>query len=339
MTETNREWLLAKRPEGEPTAADYEWREGPVPEPGEGEFVVRILYAAMDPAIRGWMDPSGNYMPPIPLGTPVRSVVLGKVVKSNAAAHPVGQIVSGLGAWADYVVARPGMMGPVPVDWGHDLSTYLHPLGAVGATAYYGLFEIGRLKDGENLLVSGAAGGVGSLVGQMGKIKGCRVVGIAGGPEKCRWLTEELGFDAAIDYRAAGDLSAEIGRQLPDGFDVYFENVGGPTLEAAMDNMAIGARIAICGMISAYNDTRNPPPGPRNMWNILVKRAHVEGLLVADYFPRAMEAYSAINDWIKAGRLKFKVDVRDGLENAPEVFNLLFSGAHDGKLLLKIADA
>ncbi len=339
MADINREWLLVQRPQGEPKPSDYQWRESPVPEPGPGEFVVRVLYAAMDPAIRGWMDAQGNYMPPIPLGTPVRSVVLGKVVKSNVVAHPVGQIVSGLGAWADYVVCKPGYVGPVPVEWGHDLTTYLHPLGAVGATAYYGLFEIGRLKDGENLLVSGAAGGVGSLVGQMGKIKGCKVVGIAGGADKCRWLTEELGFDAAIDYRATKDLSAEIRKHFPGGFDVYFENVGGATLEAAMDNMAMHARIAICGMISAYNDSHDPPPGPRNMWNILVKRAHVEGLLVSDYMHRAMPGYQQINDWIKAGKLKFKVDVRDGLENAPEVFNKLFTGSHDGKLLLKIADA
>jgi NADPH-dependent curcumin reductase CurA len=336
MRETNREWLLARRPQGEPTAADYQWREGPVPEPGPGEFLVCVRYAAMDPAIRGWMDAGGNYMPPIPLGAPVRAVVLGEVVRSNVEAHPVGQIVSGLGAWADYVVARPGMLGPVPVEWGHELPVYLHPLGPVGATAYYGLFEVGGLKEGEALLVSGAAGGVGSLVGQMGKIKGCRVVGIAGGAAKCRWLVEELGFDAAIDYRATENLSAEIGRHLPDGFDVYFENVGGKVLEAAMDNMALHARIAVCGMIAGYNDTRDPPPGPRNMWNLLVRRARIEGLLVSDYFPRAMDGYRQIDRWIKEGRLKYRIDVRRGLERAPEVFNLLFSGAHDGKLLLEI---
>jgi len=246
--------------------------------------------------------------------------------------------VSGLGAWADYVVASPGMMGPVPVDWGHDLSVYLHPLGPVGLTAYYGLFKIGQLKDGETVLVSGAAGGVGSLVGQFAKMHGCRVVGIAGGAEKCAWLTDELGFDAAIDYRAVKDLSAAIGAVLPDGFDVYFENVGGPTLEAAMDHMAQHARIAVCGMISGYNKSDNPPPGPHNMWNLLVKCARIEGFLVSEYYPHAMEGYSAINEWLKADRIKYKIDLREGLENVPDTFNCLFDGSHDGKLLVKIAD-
>ncbi|MDX1580164.1 MAG: NADP-dependent oxidoreductase [Alphaproteobacteria bacterium] len=338
MADKNHEWLLIKRPEGVPQKGrDYEWRETEMPQPEEGQMLVKTLYAAMDPAIRGWMDPSGNYMDPIPLGTPVRSVVLGKVVESNQGDFPEGTIVSGMGSWSEYFIAPSGTVGPVPVEWGHDLTTYLHPLGAVGATAYYGLFEIGEFKDGENLLVSGAAGGVGSLVGQFGKIKGGKVVGIAGGTEKCKYLTEELGFDGAIDYKATDDLSAEIGKHFPDGFDVYFENVGGKVLEAAMDNMALGARIAVCGMISEYNATK-PEPGPHNMWNLLVKRARIQGLLVADYFPRAMEGYSQINEWIKDGLVKFKVDVRDGLENAPDVFTLLFTGEHDGKLLLKIAD-
>ena len=338
MADINRECLLIKRPEGEPTRDDYEWRESPVPEPGEGEYVVRVLYAVMDPAIRGWMDASGNYLDPIPLGSPVRSVVMGRVVKSRAEGYDEGMIVTGLGAWADYVVSQPGFMGPVPVEWGHDLTTYLHPLGAVGATSYYGLFEVAAYKDGENVLVSGAAGGVGSLVGQFAKLKGSKVVGIAGGPEKCAWLTDELGFDAAIDYRATDDLSAAIRAEFPDGLDVYFENVGGAALEAALDNLAPLARIAICGMISQYNDSMDPPPGPHNLWNLLVKRARMEGLLVSDYMHRAMEGFTEINEWIKAGKIKFKVDVREGLENVPEVFNLLFTGAHDGKLILKVAD-
>lgn len=335
----NRQWLLVKRPQGIPQPSDYEWRESPIPEPGDGEVLVRVLYAAMDPAIRGWMDPSGNYMDPIPLGDPVRSVILGKVIKSNSDQHAEGDIVSGLGAWADYFTSPGFMLTPVPVQWGHDLSTYLHPLGPVGATAYYGLFEIGKLKDGENVLVSAAAGGVGSLVGQMAKIKGCKVVGIAGGKEKCDWITSELGFDAAIDYRACEDMSGAIAQHFPDGFDVYFENVGGAILEAAMDNMAPHARIAVCGMISGYNETDNPEPGPRNMWNLLVKQALIEGFLVSDYFPRAMEGYTQINEWIKDGKIKFKVDVREGLENTPEIFNHLFDGSHDGKLIVKFTDA
>lgn len=335
----NRQWLLVKRPQGLPQSSDYEYREDPIPEPGDGEVLIRILYAVMDPAIRGWMDPSGNYMDPIPLGDPVRSVVMGKVVKSNSDLHKEGDIVSGVGGWADYSVQPGFALMPVPVEWGHDLSTYLHPLGVVGATAYFGLFDVGKLKDGENVLVSGAAGGVGSLVGQMAKIKGCKVVGIAGGKEKCDWITDELGFDAAIDYKATDDLSGEIAKHFPDGFDVYFENVGGDTLEAAMDNMAIGARIPVCGMIAGYNQTGDPEPGPHNMWNLLVQRARIEGFLVSDFFDRLMEAYTETNEWIKDGKIKFKVDVREGLENIPETFNCLFDGSHDGKLMVKIADA
>ncbi len=338
MADQNRQWLLTSRPQGQPKTSDFEWRVDDVPSIEDGQYLVRVLYAAMDPAIRGWMDPSGNYMDPIPLGSPVRSVVLGRVVESKNPDYPEGMIVSGLGAWSDYVVGFPGMLGPVPAEWGHDFTTYLHPLGAVGATAYYGLFEVAEYKDGENLLVSGAAGGVGSLVGQMGKIKGSKVVGIAGGPEKCAWLTDELGFDAAIDYRATEDLSAAIAEHFPDGVDVYFENVGGPMLEAAIDNLGQKARIAICGMISQYNESDNPPPGPHNLWRLLVTRSRMEGLLVSDYMHRAMDGYAEMNEWIKSGQLKFSVDVREGLENAIDTFNLLFTGAHDGKLLLKIGD-
>jgi len=332
----NRQWLLKKRPQGEPKRSDFEWVEKPLAPLADDMYRVRILLSAMDPAQRGWMDPSGNYFDPILLGDPVRAVVLGQVVESNCEGYEPGMIVSGLGAWADYVDGVPGMLSPLPVDWGHDLSTWLHPLGAVGATAYYGLFEVCDFKEGDNVLVSAAAGGVGSLVGQFAKIKGAgKVVGIAGGPDKCNWVTGELGFDACIDYKNTSDMSASIGEQLPEGLDVYFDNTGMPILEAAMNNLAMRARIGICGMISEYNATA-PEPGPNNMWNLLVKRARIEGLLVADYMDRAMEAFVQINDWIRDGKVRFKVDVRDGLENAPDVFKLLFSGAHDGKLMLKI---
>lgn len=334
----NRQWLIVKRPEGMPGPENFEYRETEIPTPGEGEILIRILIAIMDPAQRGWMDPAGNYFEPMPLGEPVRSVTIAQVVESNSDMHPVGQIVSGLGGWADYAVVPAGSVAPVPVEWGHDLSAYAHVFGAVGATAYYGLFEVCDLKDGENVLVSGAAGGVGSLVGQFAKIKGCKVVGIAGGPEKCNWLTEELGFDSAIDYRSVDGLSDAIGEQFPDGLDVYFDNVGGETLEAAMDHLALGARIGICGMISEYNQTHDPEPGPKNMWNLLVKRARIEGLLVADYMHRAQDGYEQINEWLKEGKVKYKVDIRDSFEDIPETFNCLFDGSHDGKLMVKLAD-
>lgn len=341
MSLTNREWLLVSRPVGLPKPSDYQYHEGPVREPGEGEVVVKVLYTAMDPAIRGWMDASGNYFTPIPLGSPVTAVVLGPVVRSNDPRLPVGTMVSGLGSWSEYAVGPSYFFNPVVDADLHPLLAFLHPLGPVGLTAYYGLFDRAGMKEGDAVLVSGAAGGVGSLVSQMAKLRGAsRVVGIAGGVEKCRQAVEMFGYDACIDYRAEADLSAAIARELPDGFNIFFENVGGKVLEAAMDNMAKNARIAVCGMISGYNATTKQP-GPSNMWNLLVKTARIEGFLVADCLgtPFAEEMYSTISQWVKDGKLAYKVDVREGIENIPEIYNLLFTGAHDGKLLVKVADA
>lgn len=340
MTITNREWLLVKRPVGEPKPTDYEYREGPVREPGEGEIVVRNYYAAMDPAIRGWMDASGNYFTPIALGTPVMSVVLGKVVKSRSAKLKEGTIVCGLGSWSEYSTVSDLMFWPIPAVGKHELTAFIHPLGPVGLTAHYGLIHVAGMKAGDKVLISGATGGVGSLVAQMAKLEGAsKVVGIAGGPAKCRQAVEEYGYDACIDYKATPDLSAAIGAAFPAGLDVYFENVGGKVLEAALDHLAKNARIAVCGMISGYNAT-SKSPGPGNLWNLLVKTARIEGFLVSDYFgqPGEAQSYRTISDWLTAGKLKYKVDVREGIRNVPEVFNLLFSGKHDGKLVVKLAD-
>lgn len=336
----NREWLLAKRPQGLPQRSDYEFREGSVREPGEGEVVVRVSHTAMDPAIRGWMDESGNYFTPIPLGSPVMAVVIGQVVKSNYPALPEGTLVSGLGSWSEYAVGPGYYFNQIAEPDKHDLLAFLHPLGPVGLTAHHGLLTKAGMKEGDAVLVSGASGGVGSLVGQIAKFKGAsKVVGIAGGPDKCRQAVESFGYDECIDYRAESDLSAAMAKALPDGFNVFFENVGGRVLEAALDNMAKDARIVICGMISGYNATK-PEPGPSNMWNLLVKTARIEGFLIADCLgtPEAAAMYSELSQWLQQGKLNYKVDVREGIENIPETFNLLFSGEHDGKLLVKIAD-
>jgi|TARA_B110000483_G_scaffold241683_1_gene325340 NADPH-dependent curcumin reductase CurA len=330
----NRQWLLAKRPVGRPQNGDFEYREVHIPIPGEGEVLLRIIYALIDPAQRGWMDAVGNYFDPSPLGEPMRSGIIAKVVKSNSDLHPVGQYVSGLGGWEDYTVVPEGSVDIIPYDGSQELGAFSHLLGTKGATAYFGLLEICGLKEGDQVLVSSAAGAVGSLVGQFARIKGCRVVGIARGPEKCSWITEELGFDAAIDYGATGDLSAAIAEQFPDGLDVYFDNVGGEMLEAAIDNLALHARIAICGMISEYN--QSDAPGPGNMWNLLVKRARIEGFLVSDFRPRYQEARAAIDSWIKEGRLKYKLDEREGFDILPKTLNCLFDGDHDGRLLVKL---
>ena len=332
----NRQWLLRSRPVGLPKASDFEYREVAIPEPGKGEVLLQILYALMDPAQRGWMDAEGNYWDPSPLGEPMRSGIIAKVVESNSDQHPVGQFVMGVGGWQDFVVAPEGTVDPIPFDGSQDLRAFSHALGTKGATAYFGLFDVCGLKDGEQVLVSSAAGAVGSLVVQLAKIKGCRVVGIAGTPEKCGWVIDELGADAAIDYRATEDMSAAIAQHFPSGLDVYFDNVGGEILEAAMDNLALGARIAICGMISGYNESDTP--GPKNMWNLLVKRARIEGFLVADYRSRYHEAQTEIGAWIDQGKIKYKIDERKGFDILPETINCLFDGNHDGRLMVKLAD-
>ena len=332
----NRQWLLISRPVGLPKASNFEYREVAIPEPGKGEVLLQILYALMDPAQRGWMDAEGNYWDPSPLGEPMRSGIIAKVVESNSDQHPVGQFVMGVGGWQDFVVASEGTVDPIPFDGSQDLRAFSHALGTKGATAYFGLFDVCGLKDGEQVLVSSAAGAVGSLVVQLAKIKGCRVVGIAGGPEKCGWVIDELGADAAIDYRATEDMSAAIAQHFPSGLDVYFDNVGGQILEAAMDNLALGARIAICGMISGYNESDTP--GPKNMWNLLVKRARIEGFLVADYRSRYHEAQTEIGAWVDQGKIKYKIDERKGFDILPETINCLFDGNHDGRLMVKLAD-
>ena len=332
----NRQWLLISRPVGPPKASNFEYREVAIPEPGKGEVLLQILYALMDPAQRGWMDAEGNYWDPSPLGEPMRSGIIAKVVESNSDQHPVGQFVMGVGGWQDFVVASEGTVDPIPFDGSQDLRAFSHALGTKGATAYFGLFDVCGLKDGEQVLVSSAAGAVGSLVVQLAKIKGCRVVGIAGGPEKCGWVIDELGADAAIDYRATEDMSAAIAQHFPSGLDVYFDNVGGQILEAAMDNLALGARIAICGMISGYNESDTP--GPKNMWNLLVKRARIEGFLVADYRSRYHEAQTEIGAWVDQGKIKYKIDERKGFDILPETINCLFDGNHDGRLMVKLAD-
>jgi|TARA_B110000881_G_scaffold146807_1_gene129996 NADPH-dependent curcumin reductase CurA len=332
----NRQWLLVNRPVGLPQASDFEYREVDIPEPGEGEVLLQIIYALMDPAQRGWMDAGGNYWDPSPLGEPMRSGILAQVVKSNSDQHPVGQFVMGVGGWQDFVVVPEGTVDPIAYDESQDLRAFSHALGSKGATAYFGLFDVCSLKDGEQVLVSSAAGAVGSLVVQLAKIKGCRVVGIAGGPEKCAWVIDELGADAVIDYRAHDDMTAAIAEHFPSGLDVYFDNVGGEILEAAMDNLGIGARIAICGMISGYNESAIP--GPKNMWNLLVKRARIEGFLVADYRPRYHEAQAEIGEWIDQGKIKYKIDERKGFDILPETINCLFEGNHDGRLMVKLRD-
>ena len=334
----NRRFLLVRRPQGTPVPEDFSLVEECIPEPEQGGLIVRNHYASLDPAQRGWMDDAPSYMPPIPLGAPVRASTVGVVHASANPDFQPGDWVLGLNALEDYSVVQPGgFTSKIDVSIVDSPSKYLSAMGAVGLTAYFGLIEAGQPKAGETLLVSGAAGAVGSAVGQIGKILGCRVIGIAGGPDKCRRLLEDYGFDVAIDYRGkdVASLAAEIRSHAPNGADVIFENVGGDVMDAELMNLAMGARIVLCGLISEYNAEQKI--GIRNLWQVLVQRAVIKGFLIADYVPRFGEGGAQMAAWMAEGRLRIDEDVQDGLENAYPAFMRLFTGANTGKLVLKIA--
>jgi len=334
----NRRFLLVRRPQGVPSPDDFSLVREAVPEPAPGGFVVRNHFASLDPAQRGWMDDTPSYMPPIALGTPVRATTVGVVHSSADPAFVPGDWVVGLNALEDFSQVAPGgFTNKVDVDRAGSPAAFLSIMGAVGMTAYFGLTEAGQPKPGDTLLVSGAAGAVGSAVGQIGKIMGCRVIGIAGGQAKCRRLVEVFNFDAAIDYKGKNleQLSAEIAASAPNGVDVLFENVGGTVLDAELMNLAKYARIILCGLISEYNSPEKL--GARNLWQVLVKRATMRGFLVSDYISRFAEGGAQMAEWAAQGRLHMDIDVQEGLENAYAAFMRLFSGANNGKLVLKIA--
>lgn len=335
----NRRFLLARRPHGTPVPEDFSLVEQTVPDAPEGGFVVRNCYASLDPAQRGWMDDAPSYMPPIPLGTPVRASTVGVVATSRNPDFAVGDWVLGLNGLEDYSVNEPGgftmKVDPSVVQ---SPSRFLSAMGAVGLTAYFGLTEVAKPKPGETLLVSGAAGAVGSAVGQICKILGCRVIGIAGGPAKCRRLIDDYGFDVAIDYKGKSveQLAAEIREAAPGGADVVFENVGGDVMDAELLNLAKHARIVLCGLISEYNSPTKI--GVRNLWQVLTQQATLYGYLIMDYAPRFAEGGAVMAQWMAEGRLRIDEDVQVGLENAYDAFMRLFTGANTGKLVLKIAD-
>ena len=333
----NRRFLLQRRPDGEPVPDDFELVTVPTPELAEGQFLIRNHYASLDPAMRGWMDAGGNYMPPVPLGDAMRASTIGVVEESRAEGFEKGQWVMGLNALEDYSVsAVGGFTQPIDPSLVPNVTNYLSIMGAVGMTAYFGFLEVCEPKAGETVLVSGAAGAVGSLVGQLAKIHGCRAVGIAGGPQKCARLTEKYGYDAAIDYRGKDEaaLTSAIAEACPDGVDVIFENVGGAILDAGLMHLNLYARVGLCGLISEYN---TDPRGARNIWQLIVKRASIRGLLVADYVERFGEGAVKMGEWAAAGKLTIDEHVDEGLEGAYDSFMRLFAGTNDGKMILKIA--
>lgn len=334
----NRQYIFKSRPEGLPDRSHFELRNAPVREPGDGEIVVRTRTLSIDPTNRIWMSDMKQYMPPVNPGDVMRAAGLGVVERSNHPGFRVGDVVTGLLGWQDYTVERPesALCSVVP-KLDVPLSAFLCPLHLTGGlTAYFGLFEIGRPKPGETLVVSGAAGSVGSLVGQMGKIAGCRVVGIAGSDEGCRYVTEELGFDACVNYKTE-NVSEALARACPNGVDVNFENVGGDILDAVLDKMNLFGRVSICGLISQYND-KTPRPGPVHFPLILMQRLRVQGFIVTDYLESFPEAIEKIHGWMKEDRIKWREQVVEGLENAPDAVRMLFEAKKIGKLLLKVSD-
>jgi len=336
MEMTNQQVRLAARPNGLPKESDWELTSEPVPDPGDGQVTVEILMLSLDPAMRGWMTDAPSYMPPVAIGDVMRAVAVGQVVASRQPDYSEGDHVVGAFGAQEYAVADgPGLtkvdpsLAPLP--------TFLGALGMTGLTAYFGLLEIGQAKEGDTVVVSGAAGAVGSVAGQIAKIKGCRAIAIAGGAEKCRFAVEELGFDAAIDYKADA-VPRALRREAPDGIDVYFDNVGGDILDAALANLAMRARVVLCGAISQYNEDRTR--GPSNYMMLLVRRARMEGFLVFDFASKYQDAIAELAGWLSAGKLTAREDVVDGGISAfPTTFLRLFRGENVGKLVLKVSDA
>ena len=330
-------WRLARRPVGAIAEGDLAYAAEALPDLDAGQFLLQVLYLSLDPTNRIWMSDAEQYMPPVEIGAPMRGLVAGRVVKSRKAGVAEGALYSGFGLWTDYMVSDGQGLQPVVLPPGVPLSVAFGVFGLVGPTAYFGLLDVGRPKAGETLVVSAAAGGVGQIVGQIGRIKGCRVIGIAGGAEKCRFVVDELGFDAAIDYRSE-DVGARLDVLAPDGVDIDFEQVGGPVMEAVMSRMRLFGRVPLCGLISGYNDTEVqtvPVPWPL----ILMRRLTVQGFIITDFADRWAESVAALSGWMAEGRIKTRQDVRPGLDRAVEHLDSLYTGGNFGKLLVEVSPA
>lgn len=331
---TNRLVRLRSRPVGMVRRDDFEIVDEPARDAGEGEFRVKIEYVSLDPAMRGWIAAGKSYVPPVEIGAVMRGFAAGHVDQSNHPDYKVGDAVAGLLGVQHYAVSKGERCFKVDPTKA-PLERWIGGLGMPGQTAYFGLLEVGKPKPGETVVVSAASGAVGSIVGQIAKIVGCRAVGIAGGPEKCRYVVEELGFDACADYKG-GNLAEELKAACPDGVDVYYENVGGEILDTVLPMMNLFGRIPVCGLISAYNATE-PQPGPKNLRSILVNRLTMRGLIVFDFQDRMAEANEKLGQWHAEGRLRMREDVREGgIEAFPDVLNLLYTGGNFGKLVLKL---
>jgi NADPH-dependent curcumin reductase len=331
-----KRWVLRRRPTGEIQPGDLELVEEQIRDLADGEVLVRTLYLSLDPTNRIWMSDQDQYMPPVQIGDTMRGGSIGVVERSRSDRFKQGDVVNtGLGGWTSHVIANGAMLMPTPQLPGVPLTAYMSVLGATGLTAWFGMCDIGKPQAGETVVVSAAAGAVGSIAGQIAKLKGARVIGIAGGKAKCDWLTGELGFDGAIDYKSE-DVGAALDRLCPNGIDVNFENVGGDIMDAVFNRMNNYSRMPLCGMISTYNDDSRPS-GPTDFSRVLMHRITVRGFIITDFLPRAGEAMAELIPWVMEGKLKWKVHVDQGLDGAMDSLQRLFTGAHDGKLLIQVS--
>jgi NADPH-dependent curcumin reductase CurA len=335
MTRTvNRQWRLAARPVGAVRTSDLSWSEEPVPIPRSGQVLVRNIYLSLDPTNRPWMNEADTYMPAVAIGEVMRGLALGVVEQSRYEGLVAGDLVQGLLGWQDFAAVDGATV--TRLERIQPLTAYLGLFGHIGLTAYVGVLDIGKPRAGETMVVSGAAGAVGSIAGQIGKIQGCRVVGIAGGVEKCRWLADKLGFDAVINYKAEPVLERLLA-ECPHGIDLVFENVGGDIFDAELALINVNARVVLCGMIAQYNAAA-PVPGPSNLINVLMKRARMEGFIVLDHMRRAPAAMADLGRWSAEGKIQYRVDVVGGLENALQALGKLFDGSHQGKLIVQVSE-
>lgn len=339
MSDINRQWLLKERPSGMIGPDNFELVEAPVPQAdlASGQVLIKNLMLGFDPAMRGWVEDKRSYLPPVTLGEPMRASGVGQVIASENPELPVGTLVQGLLNWQEYSLGGPAdMVPPRPLPEGISPNMALSVFGTTSLTAYFGLLDVGQPKAGETVLVSGAAGATGSVVAQIAKLKGCRVIGIAGGEEKCQWLLDACKLDGVIDYKNE-DIDQRLGELCPNDVDVFFDNVGGDTLEAAIEHMADFGRIALCGAISQYNDTE-PRPGPHNLMVLVARRVRMQGFIVLDYLGRAEEAFTELGGWVMNGDIAWREDIQEGFDNIPATLQRLFDGRNTGKQLLKLAD-
>jgi len=334
----NRRWVLHSRPRGAIETDTFKWEEVPIPPLNDGEFLVRNLWLSFDPAQRGWINDVPSYVPPVQFGEPMRAGAVGQVVESRNAEFKPGELVAGTFGWQDFAISNgTGLLAVRKLPEGISPEQSLSVLGTTGMTAYFGMQEIGRPVEGDVVVVSGAAGATGSIAGQIARLMGAsKVIGIAGGPTKCRWLVDQAHFDAAIDYKN-DDVPRRLDELAPKGINVYFDNVGGAILDACLARLAFKARVVLCGGISSgYGLERGP--GPSNYFQLVIKSARMEGFIVLNYLDKFAEATHSMSDWIAKGKLIWRDDIAEGLENAPKVLMGLFAGANFGKQLLKIAD-